>query len=110
MHVANASATYAVASAQLSESVATDKPSYLRGESVRMSAIVKRDGVAIAGVAVRFTVTLPGGGATALSAMTGADGFARATYKLGKGKSALGAYGLRADAGTATAVTSFSVR
>jgi len=110
VHVAHASATYAVASAQLSESVATDKPSYLRGESVRMSAIVKRDGVAIAGVAVRFTVTLPGGGATALSAMTGADGFARATYKLGKGKSALGAYGLRADAGTATAATSFSVR
>ena len=42
-----------------------------------------------------------------------ADGYARASYKLGKGKGAAGGYGVRADAsqggGTASAAASFTV-
>ncbi|GAB3379936.1 NEW3 domain-containing protein [Lysobacter fragariae] len=99
-HTANASITYSVAAASgvLSESVGTDKSSYLRGETVAMSARVLSSGAAASGVPVRFTVTLPGGAATVINATTGSDGFARATLKLGKTKSAIGTYAVRADA------------
>ena len=108
-HTANASATYTVAAptggGTLTETVATDKASYLRGQTVYMSALVKKDGVVAAGASVKFTVTLPTGSATVVTATSGSDGYARATYRTAKGKSAAGSYGLRADAtlGTATA-------
>ena len=115
VHTASAAATYSVAPAAggtLSNAVGTDKATYARGETVYLSALVKRDGTAVAGAAVKFTVTLPGGATAVLSATSAADGFARTTYKLGKGKGAAGGYGLRADAslagGTATATTSFT--
>jgi hypothetical protein len=98
----------------LTEALGTDKTEYLRGETVRMSALVKRDGVPVAGASVRFTVTAPGGGATTLSAVSGNDGFARGSYRVGKGKAAIGSYGVRADASsngaTATASIGFPVR
>ena len=82
MHPASAAATYAVAPSTggtLSETVATDKTAYLRGETVRMSALVKNDGVAVAGASVKFSVTLPSGSTTVISATSGSDGYARAS-------------------------------
>jgi hypothetical protein len=53
-------------------------------------------------------------GPTTLTATSDSDGDARATYKLGKDKGAVGQYALRADAtlggNSATASASFSVR
>ena len=116
-HTANASAMYAVAASTastVSETVATDKASYLRGETVRMSALVKRDGVAVAGANVNFAVTLPSGATTTLTAASGSDGYARTSYRTAKGKNATGSYSLRAQAvvggGSATAAISFAVR
>jgi len=115
-HIANASATYTVATASsgtLTETVGTNKTSYLRAEIVSMSALVKNNGVPVSGASVKFTVTLPNGSTTVISATSGSDGYARGSYKLGKGKGAVGSYMLRADAtsgsGTATASTGFSV-
>lgn len=114
VHTANASATYSVAAQNtLTETVGTNKTSYLRAETVAMSALVKNNGVPVSGASVKFTVTLPGGTTTVLNAITGSDGYARGSYKLGKGKTAIGSYQLRADAtsgsSTATSSTSFSV-
>lgn len=116
VHTTNAAATYAVAAqaATLTEAIGTDKTSYVRGETVHMSSLVRRDGIPLAGAAVKFTVSLPGGIQVVLNATSGSDGFARATYKTGKGKAAIGSYALRADASsgavTATAATAFTVR
>ncbi len=98
----------------LSESVGTDKTSYLRAETVYMSARVLAGGQPLAGASVRFAVTLPNGSSAQSNATTGSDGYARSTYKLGKGKGAIGSYTLRADASSgsasATASSGFSVR
>lgn len=117
VHTANASATYSVASSgggtSLTGTVGTDKPSYVRGETVYMSALVKNNGVPVSGASVKFMVTGPNGGSTLLSAVSGSDGYARTTYRLGKGKGAVGGYALRADAtsggGSTTANSTFSV-
>lgn len=116
VHTANASASYTVASTSstLTESAGTDKISYMRGETVYMSALVKAGGVAVAGAAVKFTIVLPSGTAAVVNATTGSDGYARATYKTGKSKTAIGTYALRADASyggaAATASSTFGVR
>lgn len=118
VHIANASATYSVATAPssgtLTETVGTDKASYVRGQTVYMSALVKNNGVAVNGASVKFNVTLSNGNVTVLTATSGADGYARSTYKLGKGKAAAGSYSVRADASlgsqTAVASTGFSVQ
>jgi hypothetical protein len=114
-HTANAGATYTVATVAgvLTSAVGTDKASYAKGDTVSMSALVKRDGAAAPGASVKFTVTLPGGTTSVVSATSGADGYARASYRTGKGKGAAGAYGVRADASlsgiSASASTTFSV-
>ena len=60
-----------------------------------------------------FTVGAPSA-ATTVTATTGADGYARGSYRIGKGKSAIGSYSLRADASSngasASANSAFSVR
>jgi len=98
----------------LTQTIGTDKTSYVRGESVAMSALVKRNGVVSSGATVKFTVTTPTGGTTVLNATSGSDGFARATYRSGKAKNAVGTYALRAEASqsgtTATASATFGVR
>jgi len=116
VHTANASSTYSVASSSsgtLTETVATDKTSYLRGQTVYMSARVLRSGVAVNGATVRFNIRLPNGSVTVLTATTVADGYARSSYKLGRGKAAVGNYTVRADAtsgsSAATSSTGFSV-
>jgi uncharacterized protein YfaS (alpha-2-macroglobulin family) len=110
VHTANASASYAVAASggTLSETIATDKSSYLRGETVRMSALVKRDGMAVSGASVTFRVTLPSGTVASLSATTGSDGYARASYRIAKAKAAVGSYALRALASSGGASVSSS--
>ena len=114
VHTANAGTTYSVAASPLSETVGTDKTSYLRSETVAMSARVTNAGAPVSGASVRFVVALPGGGSATISVNSGSDGVARASYKTGKAKSAVGTYQLRADASSggfaATASTSFNVR
>ncbi len=115
-HSANASITYTVSAAPgstLTGTVGTDKSSYMRGQTVYMSALVRSNGIAVSGATVKFNVTLPGGSVSVVNATSGADGYARSTYRLGKGKAAIGNYTLRADASsgssTATASTGFGV-
>jgi hypothetical protein len=104
----------AAATTTLSESVGTDQASYARGATVFMSARVLGGGTPVNGASVRFEVTAPGGASTVLSVNSGSDGFARGSFKLGKSKSAIGTYGLRADAhsgtASASASTTFSAR
>ena len=116
VHVASVATSYSVAapvSSGMTEAVATDKASYRRGDTVSMSALVKRDGVAVPGASVRFAVMLPGGGSSVLNATTGNDGYARAGYRTGKTRSSSGSYRVQADAtasaSSATASTGFSV-
>lgn len=98
----------------LTETLGLDKSTYLRGETVYMSALVKQDGVALRNATVTFTVTLPNASKTTITATTGTDGYARATYRTAKGKGAAGGYGVRADATndgvSATASATFSVK
>jgi hypothetical protein len=98
----------------LSESVGTNKTSYLRGETVAMSALTLSNGAPVAGASVKFTLSTPGGGTTVLNATSGSDGYARTSYKVGKSKSSIGSYGIRADAssggGSASASTAFSAK
>ena len=115
VHSASAGSTYTVVSnALLTSSLGTDKAVYARAETVYISARVLRDGQPVAGANVRFLITTPSGATTDMTAITGSDGFARATQKIGKGKSALGSYELRAEASdrgsTTSAGTGFSVR
>lgn len=118
VHVASASIVYAVAPAAssptLTAAIGTNKAEYARGELVYISARVLADAVPVAGAEVRFSVTPPAGNSTVLKAVSGADGYARATFKVGKGKGALGGYSLQADASnggqTVTATGQFSVR
>jgi len=116
VHTVDAAASYIVTApaASLSESVGTDKTSYARGETVAMSALVKSNGIPVAGASVKFTIATPGGGSTTVRATSGSDGYARAGYRTAKSKAALGSYSLRADATaggtTASSSTSFTVR
>lgn len=117
VHVASAASSYTVAppaGSDLSGAVGTDKAVYARGEGVAMSALVKSAGVPVGGATVRFTVTLPNGSTSVLQATSGSDGHARATYRTGKGKGAVGAYRLVAEASrngaSTSAETGFSVR
>ncbi|RFP58029.1 NEW3 domain-containing protein, partial [Cognatiluteimonas weifangensis] len=118
VHTANASASYTIvapeepAPATLTGSAGTDKSSYARGQTVYMSARVLSGSNPVAGAAVVFTTTLPNGSSKLLTATTGQDGYARTSLKLSRGKSAIGSYGLRADAtyGTAKATASTTFR
>lgn len=97
----------------LTQTVATSKASYLRGETVGMGSQVFDNGVPVAGIGVTFTITRSNGTSVDVTAITGSNGTASAVYRLGK-KDPRGAYGLRAQAklGTqaATANASFSVQ
>lgn len=98
----------------LATSVSTDRGTYARGDTVHMSALVSRDGVAVAGARVEFQVTPPSGRASVVAAASGADGVARASYVVSSRRQATGAYGLRADAAsdgkTVSSTSGFSVR
>jgi len=115
-HAVSATATYsvkdveAVEGSTLTESVGTDKTSYVRGETVYMSARVLKDGLPLSGAAVRFGVLKPDGTQAAFDAVTDSNGFARSSFKSGKGMYAVGGYTLVADAtsGTLTAMATWT--
>lgn len=113
VEVSFSGSTPAPSDGTFTEAVGTDKTAYVRGETVLMSALVKKDGAPLAGARVTFTVGAPSA-ATTVTATTGADGYARGSYRIGKGKSAIGSYSLRADASSngasASANSAFSVR
>lgn len=92
----------------------TDKAGYLRAETVYLSALARVDGAVSSGVDVSFAVRNPAGGTTRYAAVSGADGYARASFRLGKAKSVVGSYtvGIGASKGqlTATAEAGFQVR
>jgi M6 family metalloprotease-like protein len=92
----------------------TDKSSYLRSETVYLSALARVDGAVSSGVNVSFAVRNPAGGTANYAAVSGSDGYARASFKLGKAKSAIGSYtvGIGASKGqlTATVSSGFQVK
>ncbi|NUS60401.1 MAG: hypothetical protein HOQ01_05595 [Lysobacter sp.] len=97
----------------LTTSVGTDKSQYAKGATVYMTALVKQNGTAIANANVTFEITLPTGAKSTVRAVSGSDGYARGTYKLGKSKTSAGHYGVGANAalgnGTASANSAFDV-
>ena len=98
----------------LTETLATSKAVYLRGETVGLGAQVFDAGKPVAGAVVSFTITRPAGSTIAISATTGANGTASASYRLNKQKDPRGVYPVKAQASlgsrTATASTSFEVK
>ncbi len=120
VHTASAGGTYtvkdvvAVPAPGLTETVGTDKPSYIRGQTVYMSAKVLKNGSPVSGATVKFTATKPDGVTTiVMSTTSGADGFARRSFVSGTGGSSIGTYQLKAvasmDGTSVTATTSFKV-
>ena len=118
-HTASASATYTVkdvvavpaptpppSTGGLTESVATDKSSYLLGQKVYISARVLSNGLPVSGAVVYVRVTRPNGSVNRLSATSGSDGFARVTHAVGTNNKEVGKYTLSAVAtASSTSVT-----
>jgi hypothetical protein len=117
VHTRNASTTYNVAApvtTALTETVATDKTTYIGGQKVYMSARVLKGGVAVAGATVSFVAVKPNNvNKVTLSGTTDSNGYARVTLSTSKSASSMGTYQLTASAvsgsQSATANTSFSV-
>lgn len=115
VHTVNAGNTYTVLAPSLSGSIGTDKALYLRGQTVYMSSRVMLGSTSVSGAAVTFVVTLPNGRTTSIKATSGADGYARASYRTGKTGAYVGQYGLRATVvsgsrSTTSATTGFTVK
>ncbi len=100
--------------ASMSDTVATDKASYVRGDTVRMTARVSAGGVAVSGASVSFAMTRSNGSVTTLSATSDATGMAVASYKSSARKDPAGTYAVAATASsqgrTASASASFTVQ
>jgi hypothetical protein len=112
----NASGNYAVASSAPSptttgqtETVSTDKASYVRGETVHMTTRVLINGLPVGGADAVFTVFRPNGTTAYKYATTGSDGYARSSLTIGLRSSAIGTYGVHASATTANAGSSASL-
>jgi hypothetical protein len=117
VHTGNASTTYVVSAPVITaqtETVGTDKSTYIAGQKVYMSARVLKGGVAVAGASVSFVALKPNGvNKVTLSGTTDSNGYARATLSTGKSAGSIGTYQLTASttsgSQTATAKTTFSV-
>ena len=116
MHTGNASTSYVVAApviTALTETVGTDKTTYIGGQKVYMSARVMKGSVPVAGVTVSFVTLKPNGTKNTQTGTSDSNGYARASYLTSKSSSMRGTYQLTANAAsgsqTATAKTSFSV-
>jgi uncharacterized repeat protein (TIGR01451 family) len=112
-YTASASSTYVVASS-LGVSVATDKPSYTRNQSVSIRASTSFNGSPVANASVTFTITRSNGTVVTLSATTGTNGTATVTLRLRK-QDPTGTYQVRANASASGGVsggatTSFTVQ
>ncbi len=105
-------ATYVIGPS-VSVTVATDKPSYTRAQTVSVKAKVNAGGAPVAGAAVNFSVTKPNGAVATGKATTGTDG--TAAYKLRlKRQDPVGTYQAGAvateNALSGSATTSFTVQ
>ncbi|QSX77684.1 choice-of-anchor Q domain-containing protein [Agrilutibacter solisilvae] len=118
VHTASDSATYWVAASTststLTETLRTDKTSYLAGTKVWMSARVMKGGVAVKGATVTFTALKPNGiNKVVLTAVTDSQGYARNSFTSGTGPSSIGTYQLSAavsyGGASKTATSTFSV-
>ncbi len=113
VHTASASTTYSVAAAAatLTETLSTSKTSYKGGETVYMTAHVDRNGAALAGASVSFSVKRPNGSTLVLAGTTDSKGDARASFKANR--NAAGTYQVKAVATsgslTTQATTTFTV-
>jgi hypothetical protein len=113
---ASASIVYTVAAplAPLAETVGTDKAVYAKGDTVRLTARVSANGVAVQGAAVSFRVTKANGNVVTLSATSDASGAAVASTKLNARKDPAGSYAVTATASsqgrTASASAGFTVQ
>ncbi|NVE00660.1 MG2 domain-containing protein [Massilia sp. BJB1822] len=93
--------------------VITDKPTYLAGQTVSMSANVKSGSAPVSGAKVTFAINQPNGAVVTQSATTNASGVASISYRLGR-KNVGGTYRVNAAAtgGTSSAAgtVDFSVQ
>jgi uncharacterized repeat protein (TIGR01451 family) len=98
-HNASTTTTYTVAAPtfSLQTDTSTDKATYLRGELVRINALVRNNGIPVSGATVTFTIIRPSGGNIVQTVVSGSDGFARTTYRLNKSKTAAGQYRAQAS-------------
>ncbi|MBB1061460.1 NEW3 domain-containing protein, partial [Marilutibacter spongiae] len=122
IHTANASASYAVQAPQpppageLEQSLSTDKGTYRRGDTVRMTSRVLLDGQAAGGANVSFVVTNPYGASETYTATANANGQATASGTLSRWWwwAPSGTYTVRATASrgsvSTTDETTFQVR
>lgn len=107
-HTASASSTYTVKdvvtepvppATSLTETVGTSKATYIAGTTVKMNALVLKDGKPVKGAAVKFTSIKPDGVTTiVLNATTNLNGYARTEFVSGTGPSSIGTYQLTAVA------------
>lgn len=106
-NAATASSSYTVAAATSvsSSSVSTDRSSYARGDSVRMSATILVGGRPAAKARVTFTLRKPDGSLVTQSATTSATGVASASYRLGR-RDPSGAWLLNGSASPSGSATS----
>ncbi|MFD0737898.1 choice-of-anchor Q domain-containing protein [Lysobacter koreensis] len=111
--VSKAGTTPPPAPTGLTETVGTDKASYVGGQTVAMNARVLFNGQPVSGASVRFVATKPNGIKITLDATTGSDGYARQSFVSGTGPSSIGNYTLDAtvtsNSKTVTARSTFGV-
>ncbi len=102
-----------VAPSEMSGTIATGSSTYRAGTKVRMIASVLKNGKAIQGASVRFTLTKPNGIKIAQTFTTDSYGQARWDFVTGTGSSSIGKYqaSYTATSGSAntTAATNFTV-
>ena len=90
----------------MTETVGTDKSSYLLSQKVYISARVLSNGLPVSGAVVDVRVTRPNGSVNKLTATSGSDGYARVTHAVGFNNKEVGKYSLSAVAtSSSTSVT-----
>lgn len=98
----------------LSATVSTDKASYVRGETVTISSLVRVGTQPLSNASVSFRVTKPDAKVVLLTASTDATGTARTSFRLNKRKEPLGSFRVDATtqsgAQTASASATFTVQ
>jgi uncharacterized protein YfaS (alpha-2-macroglobulin family) len=113
---ASASGTYVIGTAPtLTITVSTSQASYVFGQTVNITAKVLSGAAPVSGSNVNVTIIKADGSQVALSATTGSNGVATASYKI-KRKDPTGTYVVQAstsgtgNAATVGATTSFTVK
>jgi uncharacterized membrane protein len=109
-YTTTATATYVVSNpAAISVTVNTGQPSYAAGQTVTVNVSALSASNPDAGASVTVTVAPPGGRAQTMTGTTDSNGLALLTYKLSK-RPAKGTYQVQANANSASASTTFTVR